>query len=68
VARDLLASQHANWSLTSAQRPRFQALVRACGLDAGVIPGYLHDQLTSAVGRAEAILAQAIGAPQEKPA
>jgi hypothetical protein len=68
VARDLLASQHANWSLTSAQRSRLQTLVRACGLDAGVIPGHLHDQLTTAVGRAEAILAQASGTSREEPA
>jgi hypothetical protein len=68
VARDLLASQHANWSLTSAQRSRLQALVRACGLDAGMIPGHLHDQLTSSVGRAEAILPQASGTSREEPA
>jgi hypothetical protein len=67
VARDLLATRR-NWSLTSAQRSRLQALVRAGGLDAGAIPGHLHHQLTSAARRAEVTLAHAIRTPQKEPA
>ena len=67
VARDLLAARH-NWSLTSAQRSRLQALVQAGGLDAGAIPGHLRDQLTSAARRAEVTLAHAVRTPQKEPA
>jgi hypothetical protein len=67
VARDLLAARQ-NWSLTTAQRSRLQALVQAGGLDAGAIPGHLHDQLASAARTAEATLAHAIRAPQKEPA
>jgi hypothetical protein len=67
VARDLLTARR-NWSLTSAQRSRLQALVRAGGLDAGAIPGHLHDQLTSAARRAEVTLAHAVRTPQKEPA
>jgi hypothetical protein len=56
VARDLLATQF----LTSAQRSRLQAVVDACGLDAGAIPGYLHDDLTRSADCAEAALTLAM--------
>ena len=56
AARDLLASPRISNSLNSAQRSRLQALIRTCGLDAGTIIGHLHDELTSAVDRAEAAL------------
>lgn len=56
AARDLLASRQVGNALTSAQRTRLQALIHTCGLGAGTIPGHLHDQLTSAVNRAEAAL------------
>lgn len=56
VARDLLASQHANWFLTNAQRSQLQTVVDYCGLDARTIPAHLLRQLTSAVSRAESIL------------
>lgn len=65
MARDLLAARR-NWSLSSAQRSRLQALVRASGLDAGAIHGHLHDQLTSAARRAEVTLAHAIRTPQKE--
>lgn len=67
VARDLLATRR-NWSLTSTQRARLQALVQTSGLDAGTIPGHLHDQLTRAARRAEVTLACAIRTPQGEPA
>jgi hypothetical protein len=64
AARDLLATQP-NWSPTSAQHSRLQALVRASGIDAGTIPGHVRDQLTNAARRAEVTLAHAIRTPQE---
>jgi hypothetical protein len=67
VARDLLTAWR-SWSPTSAQRSRLRALVQASGLDTGAIPGRLHDQLTSAVRRAEVTLAHSIRAPQKEPA
>jgi hypothetical protein len=56
VARDLLVTQQAGWSLTSAQHSRLQELVRACGLDEGTIPVHLHDQLITGASRAKAAL------------
>jgi hypothetical protein len=64
AARDLLATQP-NWSPTTAQRSRLQAIVRASGIDAGTIPGHVRDQLTNAARRAEVTLARAIRTPQE---
>jgi hypothetical protein len=64
AARDLLATQP-NWSPTSAQHSRLQALVRASGIDAGTIPGHARDQLTNAARRAEVTLTHAIRTPQE---
>jgi hypothetical protein len=59
AARDLLESHQMGKSLTSVLRSGLQALVRACGLRAGTIPCHLHDDLTSAVGRAESVLTEA---------
>lgn len=59
VAKDLLGSRQVSSSLTSTQRSSLQALVRACGLGAGTIPGHLHYHLASAVGRAEVALTRA---------
>jgi hypothetical protein len=66
ASMDLLASSQVGNSLTSAQRSRLQALVCACGLGAGTIPGHLHEQMTSAVGRAEAALTRAMRTAQEE--
>lgn len=65
VARDLLTTVHANWSLTSVQQSRLQSLVNACGLDAGAIPGSLHDDLTRSMDRAEAALTVAMNMSAE---
>lgn len=56
AARDLLACQQMSNALSSAQRSRLQGLIHACGLGAETIPSHLHDQLTSAVNRAETAL------------
>lgn len=53
AARDLLASHQLSKFLTSDQRADLHALLRACGLGAGTIPGHLHDQLTRAARRSE---------------
>jgi|HubBroStandDraft_1064217.scaffolds.fasta_scaffold03125_4 hypothetical protein len=53
VARDMLAHHHACQSLTAAQHRDLRNLVQASGLGAGTIPRRLHDQLMTAVDRAE---------------
>lgn len=56
TARDLLASPSMSKAITSAQRLELEALVRLCGLSAGVIPCHLHSQLTDAADRAACAL------------
>jgi hypothetical protein len=52
AARDLLASPSMSKTITSAQRLDLEALVRTCGLSAGVIPCHLRTQVTDAADRA----------------
>jgi hypothetical protein len=56
AARDLLVSPSMSKAITSAQRLELEALVRLCGLSAGVISCHLHSQLTDAADRAACAL------------
>ena len=58
AARDLLASPHASRFLTPREGYGLQAIVRASGLGAGMIPAHLHAQMASAVRHAEDVLAR----------
>jgi hypothetical protein len=60
AARDLLATVPVSGSLTCAQRSQLQALISACGLGTGTIPGHLNDQLTTATEHAARTLTVAL--------
>jgi hypothetical protein len=60
AARDLLASVPVSRCLTRAQRSQLQTLISTCGLGAGVIPGRLYNQLTTATDQAALILTVAL--------